>query len=174
MCIISTKDKIQSLRKQHQLTQQELADRLHTSRSTIANWETGRTIPNLDAIQKISALFEKSPAYFIEQRNEHRKLLFWTAPDERLNGLNIQKGDLLTFRAFTQPRDGMLMLLKNTQGKDQTFAALVERYEDQFFYRLSMEKRIHLKPPVEPLGYCIHLDRSYETMPNNKKDERLP
>jgi transcriptional regulator with XRE-family HTH domain len=159
VCIISTNEKIQALRKQHQLTQRELADRLHTSRSTVANWETGRSLPNLEALDKISRFFEKAPGYFLD-KDEHKKdLLHWTAPDDSLISMHILAGDHLLFKSFTFPRDGEIMLLQDKENPDHTFAALVERYEDNYFYRLTMEKRIPLQGRAEPLGYYIELIR---------------
>ncbi|MFJ7747522.1 helix-turn-helix domain-containing protein [Peribacillus sp. NPDC097295] len=47
-------------RAEKKLTQQELADLLHVSRSTISNWETSRNYPDLDTLIKISDLLDIS------------------------------------------------------------------------------------------------------------------
>ncbi len=51
------KDKLKSLRKEHNLTQVELADKLFVSRSLIARWEYGDVFPTLDNIGKIASFF---------------------------------------------------------------------------------------------------------------------
>lgn len=160
VCIISTNEKIQALRRQHKLTQQELADRLHTSRSTVANWETGRTLPNLVALDKLSMFFEKSAGYFLDKDDKQKNRLNWTAPDDALIALHILAGDRLVFRRFTFPREGSIMLLQDKSHPDRLFAALVERYEDKYFYRLTMEERIPLEG-VDPIGYCIESLREH-------------
>lgn len=38
------------------LTQRELAERLGVSKTSIANWETGKSTPNINAIRKLSEL----------------------------------------------------------------------------------------------------------------------
>lgn len=49
---------IKSRRKERGWTQQELAEKLNLSRSTISSWETGRTYPDLEMIINLSDLFE--------------------------------------------------------------------------------------------------------------------
>ena len=50
-------EKIKSLREGLRLTQQELADVIYVSRSAVAKWESGRGIPNADAVEAMSVLF---------------------------------------------------------------------------------------------------------------------
>ena len=40
-------EKLQELRKQRGLTQEELAERLYVSRTAISKWESGRGYPNI-------------------------------------------------------------------------------------------------------------------------------
>jgi len=54
------KDKLQNLRKQNSLTQEELANKLFVSRTAISKWETGKGYPNLESLQTISNLFKVS------------------------------------------------------------------------------------------------------------------
>ena len=41
-------EKIQELRKQKGLTQEELAEKLYVSRTAISKWESGRGYPRID------------------------------------------------------------------------------------------------------------------------------
>ena len=52
--------RISSARKASNMTQQELADKLNVSRSTISNWEVGRNYPDLDMIVELSDIFNLS------------------------------------------------------------------------------------------------------------------
>ena len=45
---------IQRLRKERQITQEELAERLNVSQSWLARIETGREVPNLKRLQQIA------------------------------------------------------------------------------------------------------------------------
>lgn len=50
-------EKLQELRKQKGLTQEELAERLYVSRTAISKWESGRGYPNIDSLCAIAAFF---------------------------------------------------------------------------------------------------------------------
>ncbi len=50
--------KLQELRKQKGLTQEELAESLYVSRTAISKWESGRGYPNIDSLKATSKFFE--------------------------------------------------------------------------------------------------------------------
>ena len=50
-------EKLQQLRKQKGLTQEELAESLYVSRTAISKWESGRGYPNIDSLKAISKFF---------------------------------------------------------------------------------------------------------------------
>ena len=52
--------KIQTLRKERGLTQEEFANMLFVSRTAVSKWETGRGIPSIDSLQMIAKLFNIS------------------------------------------------------------------------------------------------------------------
>ncbi|MBQ6806330.1 MAG: helix-turn-helix transcriptional regulator [Lachnospiraceae bacterium] len=53
-------EKLQQLRKQKELTQEELAELLFVSRTAISKWESGRGCPNIESLKAISKLFSIS------------------------------------------------------------------------------------------------------------------
>ena len=53
-------EKLQHLRRQHDLTQEQLAEKLFVSRTAVSKWESGRGYPNLDSLKSLSKLFEIS------------------------------------------------------------------------------------------------------------------
>ena len=53
-------EKLQELRKQKNLTQEELAEILYVSRTAISKWESGRGYPNIDSLKAISKFFSLS------------------------------------------------------------------------------------------------------------------
>ena len=53
-------EKLQELRKQRGLTQEELAELLYVSRTAISKWESGRGYPNIDSLKAISKYFSVS------------------------------------------------------------------------------------------------------------------
>lgn len=50
-------EKLQKLRKDQGLTQEELADALYVSRTAISKWESGRGYPSIDSLKEISRYF---------------------------------------------------------------------------------------------------------------------
>ena len=50
-------EKLQELRKQKGMTQEDLAEALYVSRTAISKWESGRGYPNIDSLKAISKFF---------------------------------------------------------------------------------------------------------------------
>lgn len=50
-------EKLQELRKNKGLTQEELAQQLYVSRTAISKWESGRGYPNIDSLKAIAKFF---------------------------------------------------------------------------------------------------------------------
>lgn len=50
-------EKLQDLRKQKGLTQEQLANELFVSRTAVSKWESGRGYPNIDSLKAIANLF---------------------------------------------------------------------------------------------------------------------
>ena len=50
-------EKLQELRKNRSLTQEELAEALFVSRTAISKWESGRGYPSIDSLREISRYF---------------------------------------------------------------------------------------------------------------------
>ena len=50
-------EKLQNLRKEKGLTQEQLAEALFVSRTAISKWESGRGYPNIESLKAISKLF---------------------------------------------------------------------------------------------------------------------
>ena len=57
MVTIEFSEKLQALRKQKNLTQEELAEILFVSRTAISKWESGRGYPNIDSLKAIAKFF---------------------------------------------------------------------------------------------------------------------
>ena len=53
-------EKLQQLRKQHNFTQEQLAQQLFVSRTAVSKWESGRGYPNLESLKCLSKLFSLS------------------------------------------------------------------------------------------------------------------
>jgi len=77
-------EKLQELRKNRGLTQEQLAEALFVSRTAISKWESGRGYPSIDSLKEISKFFSVS----IDELLSGEKLLS-IAKNE--NKTNIQR-----------------------------------------------------------------------------------
>ena len=53
-------EKLQELRKNRGMTQEELAAVLYVSRTAVSKWESGRGYPSIDSLKEISKFFSVS------------------------------------------------------------------------------------------------------------------
>ena len=53
-------EKLQELRKQKGITQEELAEALYVSRTAVSKWESGRGVPSIESLKAISKYFSVS------------------------------------------------------------------------------------------------------------------
>lgn len=51
-------EKLQELRRQRGMTQEELAQELFVSRAAVSKWESGRGYPNIDSLKAIAKFFD--------------------------------------------------------------------------------------------------------------------
>ena len=57
MIVMEFNEKLQELRKNKGLTQEELAEALYVSRTAISKWESGRGYPSIDSLKTIARYF---------------------------------------------------------------------------------------------------------------------
>lgn len=63
-------ERLKKLRKEHNITQQELADRLGFNRATISGYETKDVEPGYDILIQLSNIFNCSIDYLLGKSNE--------------------------------------------------------------------------------------------------------
>lgn len=59
-------EKLTALRKSRELTQEQLAERLHVSRQSVSKWETGQVVPEVDKIIELSKAFDVTMDYLLK------------------------------------------------------------------------------------------------------------
>lgn len=87
-------------RKRLGLTQEQLAKKLNTSRSNVANWENGQNMPSVDLLLKCSSLFDCDVMYlagYQDNRNDNNKSSIPEPEyDETINNEKNNELNLLT------------------------------------------------------------------------------
>ncbi len=59
-------EKLSTLRKANNLTQEQLAEKLDVSRQSISKWESGQAVPELEKIVALSAIFNVTTDYLLK------------------------------------------------------------------------------------------------------------
>ena len=63
--------KLRELRKNHKLTQQQLAERVGVSKSVISYYESGDRYPSYDVLVKIARIFHTSTDFLLDITREN-------------------------------------------------------------------------------------------------------
>lgn len=79
-------EKLQKLRKQKNITQEELAEILYVSRTAISKWESGRGLPNLESLKAISKFFSVS----VDDLISGEELLTYTETEQKRKAKSIR------------------------------------------------------------------------------------
>ena len=82
-------EKIAVLRKQNGWSQEDLAEQLQISRQSVSKGESGASIPDLDRIVKLSALFGVSTDYLLKDEIQD---VAWSETDEPAEGASRRVG----------------------------------------------------------------------------------
>lgn len=103
--------KLQELRKQKNITQEQLANELFVSRTAISKWESGRGLPSIDSLKAIATFFDTT----VDKLLSSDELLFLAQEDTKqkqkhTNDLLFGLLDVFTliflFLPFWAQRDG--------------------------------------------------------------------
>ena len=78
-------EKLQELRKNRGLTQEELAEALYVSRTAVSKWESGRGYPSIDSLKEISKYFSVS----IDELLSGEKILSIAEKENKTNIRNV-------------------------------------------------------------------------------------
>ena len=78
--------KLQQLRKEKGLTQEQLAKSLYVSRTAISKWELGRGYPSLDSIKDIAKFFDVT----IDELLSNEQLLDFAKQDAKIKTNNLR------------------------------------------------------------------------------------
>ena len=78
-------EKLQELRKNKGITQEELAEALYVSRTAVSKWESGRGYPSIDSLKDISKFFSVS----IDDLLSSEKLLSLAKKENKSNIRNM-------------------------------------------------------------------------------------
>ena len=91
---------LKKLRQDNNMTQDELARKIDTSRSNIANYENGKNMPSVDILEKIAKLFDCTTDYLLGKsdiRNPEEFKYAYNRPNEAEGLSDEEVNDALRF-----------------------------------------------------------------------------
>ena len=91
-------EKIYNLRKEHGLSQEELANKLNVSRQTISKWEVGESTPDFDKIVPLCEVFEISTEELLRDRKIDEDCI--KEVKEEKNKVDVVKAALICISIF--------------------------------------------------------------------------
>jgi len=144
---------IESLRKEKNMTQDELASKLYVSRQAVSKWETGKSLPSIEVMISLTELFDIGIEFLIDDaaisRNDIEKQIV-QLPRQAVFS-NFIKSDQLEsdFKSYFH--------LFNIEERKQLISLVIQGklnipYQVMWPH-LNMEERIYL------LGYIISSDK---------------
>ena len=86
--------RLKTLRKENQLTQNELALKSNISRSNINTWETGRSLPLPDGLIALANAFECSIDYLLGRESEDGTIII---ESNNKTDLTVKENTLLSY-----------------------------------------------------------------------------
>jgi transcriptional regulator with XRE-family HTH domain len=64
--------RLKELREEHQLTQEQLADKIDTNKQTLSRYEKNQREPGINIVAKIADFFEVSIDYLAGRKNQKK------------------------------------------------------------------------------------------------------
>ena len=82
---MSTGTTIRDLRKEHRLSQTELAKAVHVSQATVTAWETGKAEPSSSALNTLASYFNVSADYLLGRKESENKTADYSTDSKRFS-----------------------------------------------------------------------------------------
>ncbi len=70
--------KLRELRKQNNMSQEDLANKLDISRQSVSKWESGISMPDLDNVIKLSEMFDVTLDYLLKDSKSSSDFKYYT------------------------------------------------------------------------------------------------
>ena len=121
-------EKLQELRKNKGMTQEELAKELFVSRTAISKWESGKGYPSIDSLKEISKFFSVT----IDELLSSEELIS-AAKEENCTNLGKMTDLLIGLTDFMSLMLILLPLYPNKSGETVTAVALYQYTQISFW-----------------------------------------
>lgn len=96
--------RIQALRKERGISQEELAGKLSVSRQTVSQWETGQTAPSIDNIYALKNIFGVSFDALMSEQSENPRVMTASIPHRHFETAYTEEDMKSVTRLIFMPR----------------------------------------------------------------------
>ena len=143
---------ISKIRKENNMTQHVLAEKLNVTDRTISNWETGRRLPDISILKELSVIFSVTIDEIIYgkkiEKEEIQKKLVDSAIEIYTTKQKIEKLQILTEILICA---GMLITITLTSIiADNLSERIITMCLGSFVWMFGISLRIHLKKIHNP------------------------
>jgi len=104
--IMDLKEKISALRKQHGMSQEQLAEQMYVSRQSISKWELGESLPDLANITRLSEIFGVTTDYLLKNGMHGTAVTPSTAATIGFNASVTHEAEATSDDAFSRRASG--------------------------------------------------------------------
>lgn len=104
-------DNIKKYRKEKNLSQEEMAVRLHVVRQTISKWETGKSVPDAEVLIHMAELLEVPVSKLLGVEDEHDNIEDLTEELSRLNEELARRNQKEALAASANKKRGLILFL---------------------------------------------------------------
>ena len=130
---------IRELRKQHRMTQLQLAQKLDVSDKTVSKWETGRGYPDITLLEPIADAFGISVTELISGNRISNKNVSANMLRSKFYVCPVCGNVIHTMGEAVIQCHGVQLMPAEPEPADRHHRVFAERVEDEYFVRVSHE-----------------------------------
>lgn len=163
--------KLKNIRLKRELTIQELAERSKVSSNMISRIERGLTIPSVEILMKLAAVFDKSINFFVEEVSSTNEIVFSVTGERDTTVYDDPSGNMRTESFTSGLRDPQFMSFfctvkpGGTSGEKNMYHPgdeLIYLLEGQLSVTIAGER--HELNPGDSLSFKSHLPHRWDNI----------
>lgn len=156
-------EKLKMLRKEKNLTQEELAEKLNVSRQAITKWESGDGTPDIENLKQVSVLFNTTIDELVkEEKNITTKIEEKYTYIEELEIEHTKHFDIHISKIYELniiPNDEEKVKVELLSNKEENMKENFKITFDDFYYKLDID--IKSKKQIQDMVINMYLPEKY-------------
>ena len=139
-------DKLQKIRKENNVTQEQLADKLNVSRQAVSKWETAKGYPDITLLEPIAEAFKISVTELISGNTIHNENISANMLRSKFYVCPVCGNVIHSMGEAAIYCHGIQLTPLEAEPADENHMAVIERIEDEYYVRMdhSMTKEHYI------------------------------